>query len=248
MAWFTSDYPDFTMNETIKLKPGKKYDIWLIDIGGPGSRGGSNWGLYKGKGGSCGAAGSAGHLQFVVSYKIDLYAVIGFKEIPAQYDAFRFPHIFIELKNTPEETGVCGFLKSPTSRTSNNVARDAENAGAFNPSPTGGYNGISLEITSTLVSENAAYDKNYEFINETIRGNPTSQQGPNNSTTGKTAESAAVTPFSVPPFLAGPGQNAYYSTDLNSICLGNAGGGGNGGGQAGGAGSPGGIIIIEEGI
>lgn len=63
-AWFTTDEQEI---HKLTLKKHKRYDIWVIGEGTSGSRGGDNWGLYKGKGGGCGASGSAAHFSFVTS-------------------------------------------------------------------------------------------------------------------------------------------------------------------------------------
>lgn len=240
-AWFTSDLDDSFSGEYIPLEHNKQYEIWCIGAGTHGSRGGSNWGLYKGKGGGCGSTGGVGHAKFVVRNDATVVLEINFFKNSKNYMYSGFS-VFCHVGSS---SGLSSLTLSEQS-VDRVFSTDAENAGAFAPNPSGGYSGVCPAITKLFTPDNFV-DKNYSYVCEVFDGKPT-EKAYNGSRDGMSAYEPVKTPFTVPPYIAGPGQSAYYSTDLNSICLGNAGGGGNGGGQAGGAGSPGGIILIEEDI
>lgn len=220
---FVTDQSSPLKSGEFPLNPGSEYELWLIGAGGNGGHGGNGWGLYRGGGGGCGGTGGYVYVRFIAAEnsKIiwDTYSHSG--NVASDVSVYVGTQEEILLSTLPGGNGA-----------------DGEDASAFRPTPDGGLNGIAGQAYLTIHSgiETSVLESSYS--------NGVSKEGSAGNDNGASAPSPVDTPYTNPSYLASAGQAAYYSIDLSSICLGNAGGGGNHE-SPGGVGAPGGLICIE---
>lgn len=209
------------INTEIEISPSKIYDMWAIEPGGNGGNGGAKWGLYNGGQGGGGYGGAVSHLKFKPTYNTTLTIQI--------YQETSSDSLIIMASTL-------GILVRTYTNNRNNQPTNGEDAGAFNPNPSNGKTGIGG------TAKYVAYEPTYctAIIKEAFNGVPSER------ITTILGQVPHETPFTKPAYVADAGQDAYYSLNPDSICLGCGAGGGAANGGKGGKGAPGGIIIFEE--
>lgn len=215
----------------IPLTKNKTYEIYFIQSGGHGGNGGSNWGLYKGGGGGAGAASGVLYVKFIC--KADVKIQYRISHISVENGTFSVAEInFIGFANN--EIALAPFWSSGY------VGTNGDDSGAFKPNPSGGTNGVCNDESANI----AKFTNKEVVVDVQCWPGTTQASAPGNRYGAAAPAPNPEAPFMQPQYVASSGQDAYYSTEFETLCLGNAGGGGDGGNN-GGKGAPGGIILFE---
>lgn len=236
----TEQHIDYT------LQRGVVYEALLIGHGGDGGKGGNDWGLYHGGGGSGGTAGGVVMVKFKKDGPSDCVIRIACN---ASYQSLSAPLYFPVFESswlyTPDNWGDIltpdgsHYMPLLNIFASGGLSgHPGDDAGAFKPNPGPGSGSIGVGG----VCNNTALDDALQLtiLESQIFESFASSDGGDD--TGSPAGNPVQMPYTIPPYIAQAGQDAYYSTDINTLCLGNAGGGGNHK-QNGGKGAPGGILL-----
>lgn len=229
---------------TYDIQSGVVYEVWAIGNGGNGGDGGSGWLFYHGGGGSAGTAGGVVYAKFKMDgpspCTITLYSNNSSNWVnSADYFAIggnglvTFSDFDDEIEGSTYNRRYALSISAGNGQSGRNGS-DADWSGNGSGGSSAYGSGDSKCITTTL-SEHV-----FTILEQQIYNSDPSEAA--NGANGSPAPNPVQTPYTVPPYLAQVGQDAYYSTDLNSLCLGNAGGGGNEE-QTGGKGAPGGVLL-----
>lgn len=205
-------------DESIVLDPSYMYYFTAVGDGGSGGSGGGNWGLYEGGGGGAGQNGGIAILE--VSFSREVTVIL--KKNSDCYSV---------------ATNAGNFIYAQHGENGNN----GEDAGAFNPFPSGGASGKNKGESKVDNQSLTIYGPSYGQMYQ-LRG--TSAYDASGSS-GRAAEGPAETEFTKPQYIAQAGQNGYFNGEEGKFCLGCAGGGGNST-ASGGTGGSGGIVIYRQ--
>lgn len=221
---FSTDLSNPNRSGRIDLTAGHQYELWLIGIGGRGGNGGDSWGVYHGGGGGAGGTGGYAHVKFIAASNSKLSWSTSSQSSGVATDVHIIVNGVEEITLSTRANGIDGS--------------NGEDAGAFVITPDGGACGSAGTANLVIASTHLTNVLEFNFSNGTSAGSSAGNRY------GQGAPSPVSTPYTAPSYVASAGQNAYYSLDLASLCLGNAGGGGNEKSN-GGIGAPGGLICIE---
>ena len=221
---FSTDLSNPSRSGQIDLTAGHQYELWLIGAGGRGGNGGNGWGIYYGGGGGAGGTGGYAHVKFIAAPNSKLL----WRTFSQSSSVASSVSITVnDVEEIALSTGANGINGS-----------NGEDAGAFVIRPDGGACGSAGTANLVVASMHSTNVLESNFSNGTSVGSSAGNRY------GQGAPSPVSTPYTTPSHVASAGQSAYYSLDLASLCLGNAGGGGNEESN-GGTGAPGGLVCIE---